>query len=64
MSCVWMTVNEAAVHMRLHHTTVRRYIVEGKLKANKPGGTAIRICLDDLNALGKEEESGNKRPRD
>ena len=41
------TVNQAAITLKVHPLTVRRYIKEGKLKAFRAGGN-IRIALNDL----------------
>lgn len=41
------TVNQAAITLKLHPLTVRRYIKEGKLKAYRAGGN-IRISVNDL----------------
>lgn len=44
------TVNQAAVVLKVHPLTIRRYIKEGKLKAFRAGGS-IRITLSDLKAF-------------
>lgn len=41
------TVNQAAITLKVHPLTIRRYIKEGKLKASRVGGN-IRISLNDL----------------
>lgn len=41
------TVNQAAIVLRVHPLTIRRYIKEGKLKAYRVGGN-IRISVNDL----------------
>ncbi len=46
------TVNQAAIVLKVHSLTIRRYIKEGKLKAYRAGGN-IRIALSDLNAFAK-----------
>ena len=55
MSCTWLTVKEAADFIKVHYTTMQKYIgtvdKPGKLKASRPGGNVhgvIRICLTDL----------------
>lgn len=44
------TVNQAAIALKVHPITIRRYIREGKLKAVRAGGN-IRIILADLKAF-------------
>lgn len=41
------TVNQAAIILKVHPLTVRRYIKEGKLKAYRVAGS-IRISVNDL----------------
>lgn len=41
------TVYQAAITLKVHPITIRRYIKEGKLKAYRAGGN-IRIALPDL----------------
>ena len=44
------TVNQAAIVLKVHPLTIRRYVKEGKLKAFRAGGN-IRIALPDLRAF-------------
>lgn len=44
------TINQAAIALKVHPLTVRRYIKEGKLKAYKAGGN-IRISTNDLRSF-------------
>lgn len=44
------TINQAAIALKVHPLTIRRYIKEGKLKAFRAGGN-IRIALPDLKAF-------------
>lgn len=44
------TVYQAAIVLKVHPITIRRYIKEGKLKALRAGGN-IRIALPDLRAF-------------
>lgn len=44
------TVNQAAIILKVHPLTVRRYIKEGKVKAYRVGGN-IRISVNDLRAF-------------
>ncbi len=54
MSCAWLTVREAADFIKVHYTTMQKYIgtvdKPGKLKASRPSGVngVVRICLEDL----------------
>lgn len=41
------TINQAAVILKVHPLTVRRYIKERKLKAYRAGGN-IRVAVNDL----------------
>ncbi len=41
------TVAQAAVVLKVHPLTVRRYIKEGKLKASRAGGN-VRINVSDI----------------
>lgn len=44
------TVNQAAIVLKVHHITIRRYIKEGKLKAFRAGGN-VRISIQNLKAF-------------
>lgn len=44
------TINQAAISLKVHPLTVRRYIKEGKLKAYRVGGN-VRVALNDLRAF-------------
>lgn len=44
------TVNQAAVVLKVHPLTIRRYIKEGKLKAVRIGGS-VRVAVNDLRAF-------------
>ena len=44
------TINQAAISLKVHPLTVRRYIKEGKLKAFRAGGN-IRVSVNDLRAF-------------
>ncbi|KKM96196.1 hypothetical protein LCGC14_1180640 [marine sediment metagenome] len=52
MSCTWLTVKEAANFIKVHYTTMQKYIgtvaKPGKLKVSRPSEGVIRICLEDL----------------
>lgn len=41
------TINQAAVALKVHPLTIRRYIRERKLKAYRVGGN-VRIAVNDL----------------
>ncbi|MFX4221515.1 MAG: helix-turn-helix domain-containing protein [Thalassobaculum sp.] len=51
----WLTVEAVATALCVHHTTVRRWIKAGKLKAKKVGGT-VRIRSCDLNVFINGED--------
>lgn len=57
MSCTWLTMKEAAIYLKVHHHTIRRYVKLGKLKVNRPGGKLVRICLGELEKFGEEATS-------
>lgn len=42
-----LTVKQAAILIKVHHLTIRRYIADGKLKAVKVGGN-VRISEKEL----------------
>lgn len=44
------TVYQAAITLKVHPITIRRYIKEGKMKAFRAGGN-IRIALPDLKVF-------------
>lgn len=44
------TINQAAVALKVHPLTIRRYIRERKLKAYRAGGN-IRIAVNDLRSF-------------
>lgn len=46
----YYTVSQAAIVLKVHHLTIRRYIKEGQLKAYRVGGS-VRISLNDLRAF-------------
>lgn len=56
MSCTWLTMQEAADHIKVHYTTIQKYIYNGKLKVSRPGGKIVRICLEDLTEFMEEKE--------
>lgn len=58
MPCTWLTIREAADHLKVHPTTIMRYIKLGKLKVNRPSTHIVRICWEELATLGEEKESG------
>ena len=47
-----LTVKHAAILLKVHPLTVRRYINEGKLKAIKVGGN-VRISQADLHSFSQ-----------
>lgn len=44
------TINQAAISLKVHPLTIRRYIKQGKLKAYKAGGN-VRIAVNDLRSF-------------
>lgn len=46
----YYTVNQAALVLKVHPLTIRRYIKEGRLKAVKVGGN-VRITINDIRAF-------------
>jgi excisionase family DNA binding protein len=52
------TVEEAAGVLGMHHSTVRRHIKEGRLKASKFGRRSIRISSEDLSSFYREQGGG------
>lgn len=46
----YYSVNQAAIALKVHPLTIRRYIRDGKLKAIRVGGN-IRITLNELRAF-------------
>ena len=56
MACTWLTVEEAAAFLKVDKSTLYRYIKQGLLKTNRPGGHMIRICLEVLNTFGEESK--------
>lgn len=59
MSCHWFTIVEAAAFLKVHHTTLRRWIRQGKLEVYRPGGKdsdVIRVCLEELNKMGEKDD--------
>jgi len=62
MSCTWLTVKEAADFIKVHYTTMQKYIgtvdKPGKLKCSRPSEGVIRICLTDLEDFMEGKGSG------
>jgi len=56
------TINQAAIALKVHPLTIRRYIREGKLKAFRVGGN-IRISLNDLRAFTQNFIPRQRMPR-
>jgi excisionase family DNA binding protein len=47
----WTTINDTADALQVHPRTVRRWIEEGRLPAYKVGKAAVRLRVDDVEAL-------------
>ncbi len=58
MACTWLTIQEAADYIKVHYTTIQKYIYSGKLKVSRPSAGVIRICLEDIQAF-MEGDSGS-----
>ena len=52
MVCTWLTMDEAAIYLKVHRNTIKRYIKRGLLKVHRPGGRLVRICIEELEKLG------------
>ena len=57
MSCTWLTMQETADFIKVHYTTIQKYIYSGKLKVSRPSKGIVRICLTDIEDFmeGKHE---------
>lgn len=51
MATKLLTINEVADMFGVHHNTVRIWISEGRLPAQRLGARAIRIRLTDAEAM-------------
>lgn len=61
MSCTWLTIQEAADFIKVHRLTIHRYIKLKQLKVFQPSGShVVRICLEELNALGEKKDRWQK----
>jgi len=58
MACAWLTMQEAADHIKVHYTTIQKYIYSGKLKVSRPGGKIVRICQEELELFMEGKASG------
>lgn len=50
---VWGTIQEAADSRKISTKTVRRYITQGLIEAERFGPRLIRVNLDSLDHLGR-----------
>ena len=50
---VWLTADEAAARKRLSHWTIRRWVKAGILAATRLPGGALRIRIEDIDAVGE-----------
>lgn len=57
------TVKQAAIVLKIHQITIRRYIREGRLKAYRAGGN-IRIALADLMAFTQTFVPKTRNPKE
>lgn len=56
----WLSARQVADLLKVHKTTVFKWVTEGLLKAYKPGGRVIRVKRTDLNEMLEEFK---KKPR-
>lgn len=56
------TINQAAISLKVHPLTIRRYIRKGALKAYKAGGN-IRIAVNDLRSFTSQFVPRIKNPK-
>jgi excisionase family DNA binding protein len=47
------TVQEAADYLKVSTKTIRRYIAQGRIEANRVGPRMIRVNLASLDRLGR-----------
>jgi excisionase family DNA binding protein len=47
----WATLAEAAIYSRVPRSTLRRWIAQGLLPANRLGPRRIQVDLNDLDAM-------------
>jgi excisionase family DNA binding protein len=52
----YMTMNEVAEKYKVSRQTVRKWIKEGKLRAERVGARAIRIKTKEVEKLKREVE--------
>lgn len=50
-----MTAAEAAEYYKVSVRTVRRWIAEGQVQVERPGGRTVRVVID----RGQEDEEGH-----
>ena len=60
MACTWLTIKEAADFIKVHYTTMLKYIgtadKPGRLKVSRPSQGTIRICVEDLTEFMERTE--------
>lgn len=49
---VWLTADEAAARMRVSHWTIRRWVKDGKLPAQRLPNRELRIHINDIDNVG------------
>ena len=49
----WLTITEAAAELAVSTKTLRRYVTQGIVKANRVGPRLIRVDAKSLRAIGK-----------
>jgi excisionase family DNA binding protein len=57
----WASLAEAAIYSRVPRSTLRRWIAQGRLPANRLGPRRIQVDLNDLDAM-REPIAVERRP--
>ena len=55
----WATLAEAAIYSRVPRSTLRRWIAQGLLPANRLGPRRIRVDLNDVDAMRQPIPTAN-----
>lgn len=48
----WMTIEEAAIELNVSTKTIRRYITQGRIAANRVGPRLIRVARSSVVTVG------------
>ena len=57
----WATLAEAAIYSKVPRSTLRRWIAQGRLPANRLGPRRIQVDLNDLDAM-RQPIPAERRP--